>query len=106
MTAYSFYSYFLCGFVYPVVTYQIWSVNGFLSAYSADPLWRNGIIDLAGSRPVHMRGGFSALAATIILSPRKGRFYDNNGNLLEEPREYDPHSVALQFLSTFCLWFG
>jgi len=106
MTAYLLYSYFICGFVYPVVTHQIWSVNGFLSAYSAEPLWGNGVIDLAGSGPVHMCGGVSALAAAIILGPRKGRFYDDDGNPLETPREYGPHSVALQFLGTFCLWFG
>ena len=96
MTAYLLYSYFICGFVYPVVTHQIWSVNGFLSAYSAEPLWGNGVIDLAGSGPVHMCGGVSALAAAIILGPRKGRFYDDDGNPLETPREYGPHSVALQ----------
>ena len=50
--------------------------------------------------------GVCALAAAIILGPRLGRFHDLDGNLLEEPNEFAPHSVALQFLGTFCLWFG
>lgn len=35
-----------------------------------------------------------------------GRFYDQDGNPLETPNDFPPHSVALQFLGTFCLWFG
>jgi ammonium transporter, Amt family len=61
---------------------------------------------LAGSGPVHMTGGVTALIAAIILGPRIGRFHDADGNLLDEPAEFPPHSVALQFLGTFCLWFG
>jgi len=51
-------------------------------------------------------GGVTALAAAIILGPRMGRFYEKDGTPLDEPREFPPHSVALQFLGTFCLWFG
>ena len=71
-----------------------------------DPLFGSGAIDLAGSGPVHMTGGVTALVAAIILGPRVGRFYDLNGTPLEEPHDFPPHSVALQFLGTFCLWFG
>lgn len=53
-----------------------------------------------------MLGGVTALVAAIILGPRLGRFYDSEGHPLEEPAEFPPHSVALQFLGTFCLWFG
>jgi ammonium transporter, Amt family len=51
-------------------------------------------------------GGVTALVAGIILGPRIGRFYDKDGNRLEEPAEMPPHSVTLMFLGTFCLWFG
>lgn len=104
--AYLFYSTFLVGFCYPVVAHSFWSVNGFLSTGATDPLWGSGAIDLAGSGPVHMTGGVCALVAAIILGPRRGRFHDDDGNLLEEPYDFPPHSVALQFLGTFCLWFG
>ena len=55
---------------------------------------------------VHTVGGVTALIAAIILGPRKGRFYDDDGNPLEEPVSFPPHSVALQVLGTFILWFG
>jgi len=51
-----------------------------------------------------MTGGVTALAAALVLGPRMGRFYDRDGNPLEEPHDFPPHSVALQFLGTFCLW--
>lgn len=92
------YSVFLVGFVYPVVAHAFWSVNGFLSKSAAEPLWGSGAIDLAGSGAVHMTGGVAALAGTLILGPRLGRFYDKDGVPLEEPATFAPHSTALQFL--------
>lgn len=106
MTAYLCYSMFLSGFLYPVAAHSFWSANGFLSAFAEEPLWGTGVIDLAGSGPVHMTGGVAALVMALILGPRKGRFYDDDGVPLEEPKAMGPHSVTLQFLGTFGLWFG
>lgn len=53
-----------------------------------------------------MTGGVAALVGTLILGPRIGRFHDRDGNPLDEPNDFPPHSTALQFLGTFCLWFG
>jgi Amt family ammonium transporter len=55
---------------------------------------------------VHLTGGATALVAAIVLGPRKGRFYDEDGNPLETPTEFPAHSVSLQILGTFVLWFG
>ena len=55
MKAYLLYSITLVGFVYPVVAHAFWSTNGFLSAFSSDPLFGAGIIDLAGSGAVHSK---------------------------------------------------
>ena len=96
MRAYLFYSIFVVGFVYPVVAHAFWSPHGFLSIFASDRLWDCGVIDFAGSGPVHMVGGVTALVAAIILGPRIGRFHDKDGNLLSEPNEFPPHSVALQ----------
>lgn len=96
MGAYLTYSIFLCGFVYPVCAHAFWSQNGFLSAFAKDPLWGTGVIDQAGSGCVHLCGGAAALVMTIILGPRKGRFYDEHGKPLEEPKAMGPHSVLLQ----------
>jgi ammonia channel protein AmtB len=87
---------FLSGFLYPVAAHSFWSANGFLSAFAAEPLWGTGVIDLAGSGPVHMTGGVAALVMALILGPRKGRFYDDDGVALDEPKAMGPHSVTLQ----------
>ena len=106
MAAYLCYSVFLTGFVYPVVVRSIWSANGFLTAFRDDPFRGVGNVDFAGSGVVHMTGGATALVAAIVLGPRKGRFYDEDGNPLETPAQFQAHSVALQVLGTFILWFG
>jgi len=96
MAAYLCYSVMLTGWVYPVIAHAIWNPNGFLSANSVDPLWGVGMIDFAGSGVVHLTGGTTALFATMILGPRRGRFHDETGRRLETPREFPGHSVALQ----------
>jgi len=106
MSAYLCYSIFLTGFVYPVVVHSIWSGDGWITAFRDDPWQGVGVVDFAGSGVVHMTGGATALVAAIILGPRKGRFYDEDGNALETPCEMPPHNVALQVLGTFILWFG
>mmetsp|Transcript_36215 Transcript_36215/g.55354 ORF Transcript_36215/g.55354 Transcript_36215/m.55354 type:complete len:555 (+) Transcript_36215:360-2024(+) len=106
MTAYLFYSTFLTGFVYPVIVHSVWSQNGFLSAYQEEPLWGSGMVDFAGGGVVHFTGGLTALIATYILGPRTGRFYDRRGRKLDKPKPFPGHSVALQVLGAFILWFG
>ena len=104
--AYLCYSLMLTGFVYPVIVYSIWSSSGFLTAFNNDPVFGCGVHDFAGSGVVHMTGGATALIAAKVLGPRIGRFFDADGNELPEPVSFPPHSVALQVLGTFILWFG
>lgn len=106
MAAYLCYSVFLAGFVYPVVAHALWSNNGFLSISNVDPFLGVGVVDFAGSGVVHITGGTTALFATLILGPRRGRFYDAQGEPLETPKVFPGHSVALQLLGTMILWFG
>jgi len=106
MKGYLFYSFFLVGFAYPVVAHAFWSTNGFLANTNAEPLWGSGAIDFAGSGPVHMMGGVTALMAAIVLGPRMGRFYDDDGTPLETPNDIPGHSTPLAILGTFALWFG
>jgi Ammonium Transporter Family len=96
MVAYLCYSVMLSGWVYPIIVHSIWSHQGFLSAFSLDPLWGSGMIDFAGSGVVHMTGGTTALVAAIILGPRRGRFHDDAGRRLPVPKTFPGHSVALQ----------
>lgn len=106
MAAYLCYSLMLSGWVYPIVARAVWSANGILSATNLEPLWGVGMVDVAGSGVVHVTGGMTALLATIILGPRRGRFHDDTGRILEVPNDFPGHSAALQMLGTFILWFG
>ena len=113
MAAYLCYSLFLTSFVYPVVVHAIWNADGFLSAFTneeglhTEAMFGVGMIDFAGSGVVHMTGGVTALCAAVILGPRLGRFYDpETGEALQTPKDFPAHSVALQVLGTFILWFG
>lgn len=98
MAAYLCYSLLLAGFVYPVVSHSIWSHNGFLSSAVANenPLFDSGVVDFAGGGVVHLTGGTTALFATMILGPRRGRFHDDEGRKLDKPKNFLGHSIALQ----------
>lgn len=54
------------------------------------------MIDFAGSGVVHVTGGITALVSTLLLGPRKGRFHDDKGNKLQEPKTFPGHSKSLQ----------
>jgi Amt family ammonium transporter len=96
MSAYLCYSLVLAGFVYPVIVHSIWSRYGFLSAFHETPLFGCGVVDFAGGGVVHTTGGTTALFATMILGPRRGRFHDAQGRKLDKPKEFPGHSIALQ----------
>lgn len=106
MAAYFCYAFALTAFVYPVVVHAIWNEEGFLSTANENPFMGVGMIDFAGSGVVHMTGGMCALIGAVVLGPRLGRFHDADGKILDEPVSFQPHSVALQCLGTFILWFG
>lgn len=106
MAAYFCYAVMLTAFVYPVVVHVVWSDDGFLSTLNPNPFRGVGMIDFAGSGVVHMTGGMCALIGAFVLGPRQGRFYDSDGQPLAEPASWAPHSVTLQVLGTFILWFG
>ena len=96
MAAYLCYSLLIAGFVYPVIVHSIWSTYGFLSASKSNPLFGIGVVDFAGGLVVHTTGGTTALFATMILGPRRGRFHDEQGRKLEKPKDFPGHSIALQ----------
>lgn len=60
-----------------------------------------GFIDFAGSTVVHSVGGWAALAGTIVLGPRIGKFSSKG-----KPQAIPGHNMALVALGTFILWFG
>lgn len=104
--AYLFYAFFMLSWVYPVVAHWVWSEQGWLSPYASsetDETFFNkiGLIDFAGCSVVHLVGGISGLAGSVMVGPRLGKF-DKNGI----PRKIPGHSSALMLLGIFILWFG
>ena len=97
---------FIFGSTLEQVAHSVWSNNGFLSVTNVDPLLGVGAIDFAGSGVVHITGGTTALFATLLLGPRRGRFFDAQGEPLETPKPFPGHSQSLQLLGTMILWFG
>jgi Amt family ammonium transporter len=82
-------------FFYPITGSWQWG-GGWLSA--------NEFYDFAGSSLVHAFGGFAALAAVIVLGPRKGK-YLAGGRI----KPILGHSMPLATIGVFLLflgWFG
>ncbi len=90
---YIIYTALAAAIIYPVAGHWVWGVGGWLGNL--------GMLDFAGSAVVHSVGGWSALAAVIVLGSRSGR-YNNDGSINFLP----PHNLHLAFLGTFILWFG
>ena len=78
--------------IYPVVAHWIWG-GGWISAL--------GKQDFAGSTVVHLTGAMAALAGTLILGPRLGK-YDDTGR----PRGIPGHNMPLAVLGVLILWVG
>nr|GEU41542.1 non-specific phospholipase C1 [Tanacetum cinerariifolium] len=100
-SAYLVFSFFLTGFVYPVVAHWVWSSNGWLNPGSTSLLFGSGSIDFAGSGVVHLVGGIAGLWGALIEGPRVGRF-----DAFGKPVQMRGHSATLVVLGTFLLWFG
>ncbi len=82
----------LTGLIYPIEGYWTWG-GGFLSEL--------GYSDYAGSGIVHMAGASAALAAVLLLGPRKGK-YGPDGQINPIPGA----NMPLATLGTFILWMG
>ncbi|MFZ5642994.1 MAG: ammonium transporter [Bacillota bacterium] len=92
-STYMVFTVLVAGLIYPISGHWVWGVDGWLA--------KMGMIDFAGSAAVHAVGGWSALAAVLVLGPRMGK-YDEDGSVNVLPA----HNMHLAFLGTFILWFG
>lgn len=90
---YMIYTVLITGLIYPISGHWVWGAGGWLANL--------GMLDFAGSAVVHAVGGWSALAAVLVLGPRIGK-YDEDGSVNVLPA----HNMHLAFLGTFILWFG
>ncbi len=99
-TSYIIYSIVICAFIYP--TFGGWAWGSLLDGNGwLEGLLGVGFYDFAGSTVVHSIGGWLALAGTIVLGPRLGKF-DANGN----PRAIPGHSLPFAVIGGFILWLG
>ena len=87
----------ITAFIYPVFGSWAWGSFYEGSGWLVDL----GFIDFAGSTVVHSVGGWSALAAIMILGPRLGRFSSDG-----TPREIPGHNLNFLALGGFVLWVG
>jgi len=76
--------------VYNPVCHWIWG-----GCWMSD-LGPNGVMDFAGGLVVHVTCGAAALAAVLIIGPRKGFGRE----------QYLPHNLPMTMLGTGLLWFG
>ncbi|MBA3014424.1 MAG: ammonium transporter [Desulfobulbaceae bacterium] len=74
--------------VYNPVCHWIWGSGGWLAA--------RGVLDFAGGLVVHLTSGAAALAAAIVIGPRKGF----------GKHSFMPHNLPMTVLGTGLLWFG
>ncbi|ALC92985.1 ammonium transporter [Bacillus sp. FJAT-18017] len=78
--------------VYPVIAHWIWG-GGWLAEH--------GKQDFAGSTVVHLTGAMAALAGTILLKPRIGKYNkDGSSNNIEG------HNQVFTAFSVLLLWVG
>ncbi|MFH1080746.1 MAG: ammonium transporter [Pseudomonadota bacterium] len=90
--AFIIFSFILVGIMYPITGHWIWG-GGFLQSM--------GMVDFAGSTVVHSVGGWSALAAVLVLGARLGK-YRADGSV----NPIFGHSMSLVTLGGLVLWFG
>ncbi|WP_404323740.1 ammonium transporter [Cytobacillus firmus] len=95
LSVYLIFTVLFSAIVYPVVAHWIWG-GGWLAEH--------GKQDFAGSTVVHLTGAMAALAATILLKPRIGKFNKDGSanNIYGHNQVY----TALGVLILWVGWFG
>jgi Amt family ammonium transporter len=100
--AYVIYAIVFASLIYPIGSH--WVFGGGWLQNGDTPLLPTGMQDFAGSTAVHLIGATGALAALLLLGPRKGK-YGPDGT----PRAIPGHSMPLAGLGVLILfvgWFG
>jgi Amt family ammonium transporter len=82
-------------FVYYILAYWEWNPSGWL--------YKLGVYDFAGSGPVHIATGFSALAWSMMLGPRLDPHGESKHSKVWHFRGHNPFRVGL---GTILIWFG
>ncbi len=101
----SFWSFLLCelfigAILYPVFGCWVWG-GGWMSQLGNTMGLGHGYVDFAGSTVVHAVGGCCAMALSMVLGPRLGK-YGPDG----KPRAFPAHNLVYVVIGTFILLFG
>jgi ammonium transporter, Amt family len=99
-SAFLLYGVFMSTLLYPLYGNWVWG-GGWLASLGVNVGLGHGHVDFAGSSVVHMTGGITALAGTIVLGPRLGK-YRADGTVSPMPG----HNLPMSVLGTFILAFG
>src|SRR4051812_29334145 len=92
MSFYLLFAFLFAALVYPPIAHWIWG-GGWLADH--------GKQDFAGSTVVHLTGAMAALAATILLKPRIGK-YNQDGSV----NNLAGHNQVFTALGVLILWIG
>ncbi|RUS49096.1 ammonium transporter [Cohnella sp. AR92] len=92
LSAYLIFAVLFSAIIYPVIAHWIWG-GGWLSEH--------GDQDFAGSTVVHLTGAMAALAATLLLKPRIGKFGKKGVS-----NEIPGHNQVYTTLGVMILWIG
>lgn len=101
----NFWSFIVCelfvgAILYPVFGCWVWG-GGWLSQLGNTMNLGHGYVDFAGSTVVHAIGGFCAMALSVVLGPRLGKFGPDG-----KPRAFPAHNIVYVVTGTFILLFG
>jgi Amt family ammonium transporter len=89
--AYIIFGAVFAGVIYPIVAHWTWG-GGWLA--------QRGFLDFAGSSIVHLQGALAALAGTLLLGARIGKFRGKKAIPIPG------HSIPLAMLGVLILWVG
>ena len=96
-SGYLLYSLVISALIYPI--FGGWAWGGLFNG--SGWLEKFGFIDFAGSTVVHSVGGWAALAGTLVLGPRIGK-YGKDGSV----KPILGHNIPLAAIGVFILWLG
>ena len=89
----------ISGLIYPFFGHWAW--NGLSSGSLSGWLGALGFVDFAGSTVVHSIGGWTALAAVIVIGARSGRFPKDR-----PPQRISGSNLPVAMLGVCLLWLG
>jgi Amt family ammonium transporter len=90
----------LAGWIYPLFAHWAWG-GGWLAQLGANCGLGRGFVDGGGSGTIQVVGGFTALAITWILGPRRGKFSPE-----ALPAAIPGHNVVLVLFGSGLAWVG